>query len=358
MEARHLPLEGWRRAMRVRVGIYFFLGLLALDGLVRWFSPLWDRYDPNDYLERLHRCQGKTWDLVVLGGSPVADGIDSALMHPLTWRGKLINTVYNLGLSGGTATDFWHALRHGVTSPPKLIVYGITASDLNDGRNEPNGAAQLMSLGDLAQSVVEIPETRVWVTRHYMRGCLERCWGLYQYRNGIRLWAADQVSRFDPSFFPEAIAEARLGLQNSANLRRGHGYAPNPHFQFMRYSQVRSEGGTATPFHFLDRYELGRHLQYVHRMRAWADSHGTDLVLVDMPVSSDLESRYATTFSQYREVLEELKYKHGFRVLHGERQAVGLDDSDFADLIHLNAWGVERFGKWLRETLGRPGATE
>jgi len=340
------------RWTRFRVPICFLVGLFVLDGAVRLNARLWDGYDPNEYRARLDRCRGRAWDLVVLGGSPVSEGVDPALLRPLTWRNQIIRRVYNLGLPGGTASDFWHALKNGVTFPPKLVVYGITASDLNDGRNELGGPADLMGPDDLARWLAERPGAAEWALRQYGWARLERGWGLYQYRHGIRLWAAH---RLGPGLFPAAAAEARANRRHSAALARDHGFAPQATFQQMRYSHTKAVGGMVAPFRFLDGFRLGHHLACVHRIRAWAEYHGSDLVLVDMPVSADLEARHADAFARYRAVLRELEDEHGFRVLHGDRAAAGLDDDHFADQIHLNAWGVERFGHWLRVRLAYAG---
>jgi hypothetical protein len=353
MEATGVPAPV--RWIHSRVLICFLLGLLGLDGLVRLNARRWEAYDPNDYLERLSRCQGRAWDLVVLGGSPVSEGVHSELLHPLVWRGHLLHRVYNLGLPGGTTTEFWHGLRHGVTAPPRLVVYGITASDLNDNRNEAAGPSQLMDLNDLERWVEERPDSRDWVARQYFWSSLERCWGLYRYRNGIRLWAAHLVDEIFPDLFPQAADEARSNLAYGDSLARGHGFAPQPRFHLKRYSHCKENGIPVAPFRFLDGYRLGHHLDCVHRIRAWARRHGADLVLVDMPVSADLEARHSETFSRYRSVLRELEQRHGFLVLHGDRGAVGLTDDHFADLIHLNAWGAERFSHWLRVALSHAG---
>jgi hypothetical protein len=353
MEASGVPAPV--RWIQARVLVCFLLGLLGLDGLVRLHICRWETYDPNDYLERLRRCQGRAWDLVVLGGSPVSEGVNSDLLHPLVWRGHLLHRVYNLGLPGGTTTEFWHGLRHGVTAPPRLVVYGITASDLNDNRNESAGPSQLMDLNDLERWMEERPDSRDWVARQYVWASLERCWSLYRYRNAIRLWAAHRVDEVFPGLFPEAAQEARSNLAYCDALARGHGFAPQPRFHLKRYSACKENGIPVAPFCFLGGYRIGHHLDCVHRIRAWAKRHGADLVLVDMPVSADLEANHAGAFALYRTVLRELEDRHGYLVLHGDRDAVGLTDDHFADLIHLNAWGGERFSHWLRVALSHAG---
>jgi hypothetical protein len=84
----------------------------------------------------------------------------------------------------------------------------------------------------------------------------------------------------------------------------------------------------------------------------WCDRHGVALVLVDMPVSVDLEETlHPKEFADYRAALAELERTRGLRVLRASRAALGATDDDFADLIHLNAHGTARLTAWLRRQL-------
>src|SRR5438132_9175621 len=132
-----------------RVAVFFLLGLAALDVLVGGLCPLWEGYDPDDYAARVANCRRGPHDLVIIGGSPVSEGIDPAVLAGMTWQGRPLTGAFNLGLPGGTTTEFWHAVRHGLIAPPRLLVYGITASDLNDSRQEPHGARVLIDRSDL-----------------------------------------------------------------------------------------------------------------------------------------------------------------------------------------------------------------
>ena len=45
-------------------------------------------------------------------------------------------------------------------------------------------------------------------------------------------------------------------------------------------------------------------------------------------------------------------------VLRASREAVGVTDADFADLIHLNASGTARLSAWLRQALADPSSSD
>src|SRR5262249_1201357 len=65
-----------RRLAPYRVILFFLAGLLSLDILVHAARAIWNAYDPDDYLERLEGCRNRPHDLVLLGGSPMSEGVD------------------------------------------------------------------------------------------------------------------------------------------------------------------------------------------------------------------------------------------------------------------------------------------
>jgi hypothetical protein len=340
---------GWGR---YRVVLYLLLGLVAVDLPVARYRTVWRAYDPDEYRERLHNCRRAPHDLVLVGGSVVAEGLDPAALRGLEWEGRPLERPYNLGLPGGTTSEVWHAVEHGLTASPRLLVYGITASDLNDSRDEPQGPRQLMTWDDLPRWVRDRPGAVEWGPRQFLTERVGRLWQLSYYRNGIRLWAADQFERRWPGPFAGAAAEARRGLARTAALRREDGYAPDAGTQARCLDRLKAHGPFNPPFHFLDDYRLGGHLRYLHHLLDWAEAHGVAVVLVDMPVSADLEVRlHPREFAQYRAVLAEVGRQRGVPVLSAGRAAVGLDDTHFADLVHLNARGAARLSAWLRRQL-------
>ncbi len=346
----HHPVRRfWRR---YRALVCFLLGLIALDGAVALQRDRWRRYDPDEYAIKVAACRRAAPDLLVIGGSPVSEGIDPGELAGVHWRGRPLRQAFNLGLPGGTTSEFWHAVRHGVRTPPRLLVYGITASDLNDTRQEPHGPDTLMSWRDLASWVRTRPHSAGWVARHFVCGRLVRLWQLYRHRNAIRLWLADAAERRRPGSFPHAAAEARHNLTYSAELARPDGFAPNPDFRDRRLDEQKAAGLRLERFHFLERYRVGDHLLYLHRLLDWADARGVSVVLVDMPVSADLQDGlHAEAFAIYRAALAEIERQRGVPVLRAHRTAVGLTDADFADFIHLNAHGAARLSSWVREQI-------
>jgi hypothetical protein len=340
-----------------RVFLFLLLGLVALDAAVVWNRPLWQAYDPDDYAARLDVCRGRQYDLVAVGGSPVAEGLDTRLLIGLRRNGRPVERVYNLGLIGGTTSEVWHGVANGVTVPPRVLVYGITASDLNDGRDEPHGARSLMTLGDVVRMAWRRPRRLDWFARHWAAEHAGRLWQLWHRRTAVRLWAAHQFDRAWPGAFPEAVEEARQGLARAERLAQDHGYAPDPAIQARDFSKVRPAGRAKLIFPYLTEYRLGEHLGYLHRLINWGRDNGVEVILVDVPITAELERRFPAEYATYREVLAVTAKERGVRVIWASRDAVGLGDADFGDLIHLNARGAEKFSRWLRHQLeSGPGA--
>lgn len=348
-----MTVEGTRRLLgRYRVIIYFIMGLVAVEAVVASQSRRWQAYDPDDYAERVQGCRRERPELLLVGGSPVSEGIDPNLLSGLVVHGQVLERAYNLGLPGATTSEVWHAVEHGVRTPPRLLIYGITASDINDGRDEPHGPRSLMKPADLPCWVRYRPHAIEWGLRQYVQGQMAHVWKLYYYRNGIRLWAADQLDGFCSGISSDTAAEAREGLRYTRTIRENHGYAPRPEFQVRSHTDRKAHGLMEQRFPFLEKYRVGEHLSYLHHLLDWANRQGVELVLVDMPVTADLEEKmHAAAYASYHEALADFEQARGVRVLRATRSGVGVSDDDFADLVHLNASGSARFSDWLRREL-------
>ena len=204
-------LDSDRRRLVFRPIFRFLVALCLLDGLSLSFAEKWERYSPDDYRERVRRCRELTPDFVLVGGSPVSEGLDPSLLSGFNLSGQELRQGYSLGLPGGTMTDFFHAVRHGCVKPPKVLIYGATASDINDSRNEPHGAYSLITRQDWIETAELRPEAAEWTTRHYLQGRSAKSWGAFRYRHGIRMWAAANAERTFPGCCPTSAHEAEEG---------------------------------------------------------------------------------------------------------------------------------------------------
>jgi hypothetical protein len=357
MNGTNAPVPGlgpwW---VRYRLVLYLLLGLAGVDAAVARHRDLWRTYDPDDYRARVDNCRAHPCDLLLVGGSAVSEGIAPAFLAGLCRHGHTLARAYNLGLPGATIAEVWHGVRHGVTSPPRLLVYGMTASDLNDKRGEPHGARALMDLEDVALWCRLRPSAAGWCVGCFAKDRVARLWQLFYHANAIRLWAADRAESFWPGCCAAAAAEAREGLRYSGALAQADGYAPQPAGQNGRLDHLKARGELTFRAHTLENYQLGQYLRYLHRLLDWAARHGVEIVLVDMPVSADLEERlHPQAFARYRAALVEVERARCVAVLRASRQALGLTECHFADLVHLNVNGMVRLSTWLRQALADPG---
>lgn len=341
--------EGFLR--RNRTLVLFALLLVGTDVAVGRFAALWERHSPDDYAARVAACAREPRDLVVVGGSPVAEAIDPDRLAGVVRGGRALTSVYAVGLSGATTSDVYHAVLRACPTPPRVLVYGVTASDLNDSRHEPHGPHSLMTWGDLVDWVRLRPESAEWVTRHFVQARAGHVSNLFRYRHGVRMWAACEAEAVFPGSSPEAYREADELRERADVLQAGRGYAPARGFAAGRYDAVKAARLPPEPFPYLQKYRTGSHLKYLHKLVGWCAAAGTELVLLDMPVTADLEARFPAAFAEYRSVLAEVERDRGVTVLRPARD--GLTDADFADLIHMNRAGAARFSDHVRASLAR-----
>jgi hypothetical protein len=319
-------------------------------------TPIWERHSPDGYTERVSGCAAERRDAVFVGGSPVAEGINPLAIGSVTWRGEELTNLYAVGLSGGTTSDVYFGTTHACPLPPKVLVYGITASDLNDSRHEPHGANSLLTLDDVRDWEQTRPDAAEWVTRHYWQGRLGEVSGIWRYRHGVKMWAARVADGVSPGCCPEAVVEANRQKQIGEDITHQRGYAPTRWFAGRSYEQMKLSGWEQPPFEYLHRYRTGSHLKYLHRLIDWCEANGVAVVLIDMPTTADLENRHPAEFAEFRQRLAEVEATRGVLVLRATRAAVGLGDQHFADLIHPNAAGAAVLSAWVKRELERVGS--
>jgi hypothetical protein len=329
---------------RNRTLVWFVALLILLDVIVGQFAGTWQKHSPDDYALRVQACAREPRELLFVGGSPVAEGIDPA-------RLGIPGSVYAMGLSGGTTSDFYHSVLRGCPTPPKVLVYGITATDINDSRHEPHGPYSLMTVGDVVRWVKLRPEASEWVVRHSLQSRFGKASNLFRYRHGIRMWAATEANEQFPDSSPETMKEADELREHAELLLTGTGYAPARGHSVMHLDALKAIGKAPTSLPYLAKFRTGSHLKYLHAIIDWCESNDVKLVLLDMPVSQDLETIHAAEFAEYRSRLAEVERDRRVKLIRASREAVGLTDWHFSDLIHLNRDGAKQFSEWLANPL-------
>ena len=341
----------------LRPALWLLAGLILLDIGVRATRAIWERYSPDDYAERIDGCREQPRDLIFLGGSPVSEGFDPAIFRGLDWHREPIGSPYSVGLPGGTATDFFFALRHATDGqpPPRVVIYGAAVTEWNDDRNEPHGAYSLWDWGDYRDVLRYRPEAWNWATRRFLEGRLRDCWAAFRDRHGIRAAVAVAADDLIPGAGGEVADEARKSLAYTYSLRAGTGYAPADFYANTDYAESKQRNKPAAPFDFLEKYRTGRHFQYVNRIRDWCRDRGCAFVVVEMPVTADLEARFPAQVAEGQTLLARLRTDASVHYVSATRAEVGLTDHDFADLIHLNRGGAAKLSRFVRDRLIEAG---
>src|SRR5262252_8589208 len=90
---------------RNRTLVLFVLFLVLGDIGFGLLAPVWDRHSPDDYVIRVRGCAARPRDVVFVGGSPVSEAIDPAVLAGAMWHGRPLADAYAIGLPGGTTTD-------------------------------------------------------------------------------------------------------------------------------------------------------------------------------------------------------------------------------------------------------------
>jgi hypothetical protein len=196
------------------------------------------------------------------------------------------------------------------------------------------------------------PESGEWVTRHFLQSRFSQASNIFRYRHGIRMSLANEADRQAPGSCPAAAREAEESHKQFERLHNGTGYCPAKGYAVGRYDRVKATGAPQAPFAFLDRYRTGSHLKFLHRLIDWCESNEVRIILVDMPVTADLEDRYSKEFTEFQDRLNEVERDRRVTIMRPTRSEIGLTDAHFADVIHMNRDGARRFSDWLMVHLG------
>ena len=336
-----------------RVLIWFAAAILLVEVAVAANARLWRTYDPNPYASRFSAYERRGADLLVVGGSAAMCGLDPTILAGTSWHGGPLPRAFNLGVPLGTTTDVCHIVEFGLRRPPKLIVYGVMATDLHDGRVESIAARYLMGPSGVLDWARMHRGNASYAFRHYTREHCNRFWPSNYYAYGIQLWLAEHAHRVWPALSPELAAAARTNRRRAAEIA-GDGYQRLAEVSdTYRLDRQKSAGLIGNTFSFMEGYRCGGpHLAYFHRLLDAARRANVPVVLVDLPVPADLDERmYAAEFAAYRALLADVARSGGVPLIHAGRAAVGLTDADFSDLAHVNADGARKLSAWLRSSV-------
>jgi hypothetical protein len=337
----------------LRVLIWFVAAIVTVEVAVAANARLWRTYDPNPYESRFRAYGRRGADLLVVGGSPAMCGLDPSILAGTFWHGEALRRAFNLGVPLGTTTDVCHAVEFALRRPPKLIVYGVMATDLHDGRTESIAARYLMGPLDVLNWARTHHGSASHALRHYSREHCNRLWPSSYFAYGIQLCLAERANSICPSVSPDLAATARTNLQRSREIATDGYQRLAEVSETQRLDRQKALGLIGDRFSFMEGYRCGgAHLVYLHRLLDDAERANVPVVLVDLPVPADLDERmYPAAFAAYRGLLADVARTRGVRLIRASRAAVHLTDADFSDLAHVNAAGAVKLSNWLRSSV-------
>jgi hypothetical protein len=340
---------------RYRVMIWFVAALVAVEVAVAANARLWQSYDPNPYASRFAAYEKRGADLLVVGGSPAMCGLDPTVLAGTSWHGEPLPRAFNLALPLGTTTDICHAVEFALRKPPRLIVYGVMATDLHDGRTESIAARYLMGPADVLDWARTHRDSASHALRHYTREHCNRLWPSSYYAYGIQLWLVEHANRIWPAVSPDLAAAARTNRQRAREIAIGGYQRLAAAGESPQLDRQKAAGLIGDTFSFMEGYHCGGpHLTYLHRLLDAADRAHVPVLLVDLPVPADLDARmYPGAFAAYRGLMSDVARRRGVPLICASRDAVGLCDADFSDLAHVNAAGSAKLSAWLKRELTR-----
>src|SRR5438552_11365134 len=179
---------------RFSVLLWFVAAIAAVESAVAANAQLWQSYDPNPYAMRFRAYGCGRWDLLVVGGSPAMCGLDPSILAGMSWHGEPLPRAFNLALPLGTTTDICHAVEFALRRPPRLLVYGVMATDLHDGRTESIAPRYLMGPADALDRARTHHGSASHALRHDTPDHCNRLWPSSYYAYGIQLWLADRTN--------------------------------------------------------------------------------------------------------------------------------------------------------------------
>ncbi len=297
---------------------------LALSG--QWPEPReWSTPEAQTKIDQIETLAASGGVEVVLLGSSVIDvAVDPALLQE---RAPGAPSTYNAGLGAGTLrmVEVW--AREFVLDDltPETVVVGLSSRDLNaNDPRQPEREAEFLA-SQPVEAALGTEGVLDRIERH-----LEGWSELVRYRTVLRnprnFARGDETSTDAPLTGPSGHFRDFLDGR----------YAPSD-----RAERFFREG----PLHD---FTVGREkVAALERLLTDLDEAGIATVLVDMPVTRDYVDLHPDGYATYERVVERLAGEHGVAFIDP-----GVwDDRFFADPLHLNREGVQRFTDLLGTSL-------
>lgn len=323
-----MEIQGWLVVVAVAVVVALIAAELLLRSVRPKLRPLsdwrnWEIQHKVEALDALARDGGAS--VVAVGSSTMNAAVEPDFLSKLTGRTR---PAFNAALNGaGTRLIELWVLR--ILLPrlrPDVVVIGLGSGDVNAGN---------IVASDLLRSFLSAPAwedlTKGSTPMRWMH-LLERKSLLVRYRRYL-----GRSSLFQPDPFQRASVCRRLGL-----LRW---------FLVFRYRPYKIEDRQLLIWKdSLNEFEVGREeIEALGRLVDELRAAGVIPIIVKTPVTKDWVDLHPAGFKAFEEALESMVRDRD--VIYADLMAPFTSIEDFADPVHVNGNGQERFTKLLAEVI-------
>ena len=310
--------------------------IVAAELLVRMTSPqlaeplVWRDWEAQNKAERMTELGRDNGASIVVLGSSMANAAFDA--ERFTHTVAPDRPAFNAALDGSDVrtVELWGRQFALPELRPDVVVIGVSSRELND-----NGTRQ----DEVYQEFADAPAGRRLAGGG---SALDRAewWAgrasfLVRYRTVLRR-PASAGSNEEQAF----QGVSRLGTSDDILRRMDETYRVTPRFR------------RAAPRTVLRDFAVGgQQMDSLNRLVDDAESRGTDVLLVNMPVTDDLVEAHpggAADYERFRSALREFAAEHSARLVDVGRS---FPISEFRDQFHLNRAGRVRFTRLMIEDL-------
>lgn len=333
------------------------LTLLAAEGATR----LWRGTATLPYTPGVRAYRAFDAEVDELGAAPVSivgssRSREALLVPPLAEAWGLPagpGGVANYSMAGSQAADVEVVVRRllGADPPPRLLVYGMSARQLQAGDDRLEGKGQfLWRLSDWWRVRGELGSDADRLLPAALKNELAAQSVLFSFRGEL----VDALQDKDPGALPKAWA--RLWAPPSTKAHPMRGTLP-PWQQGRNRNASRKVSDAHVKKYVGTRFDIPGwpDTWQVPHLRALVDvaqAAGVTVIFVEVPLNDRLRRQLPPgTEEGFRRVVREVAAAHGVRFLEADSLGLTFEDADYREQSHMNLRGAERFSRAVASAL-------
>lgn len=306
------------------------LALLAVETAVRQLQPTLRPYNTSHYprVEKGLAAAGRP-DIALVGSSRVRFGLDPAVFEQV-----LGCKTHNVAVSASRVVE-WNvfARRLFADAPPRLVVLGINAWEVDAHYLPTEAARQLFTLDDYLESL-RTDGPSLDVAGAYARRALGPLWKTYDARFELLTFGQEHLA----AVFPKHAQLARELRERANEPRAPSGYDhPWSHSRRLKNLAQKIEGGLLEvaeeppPAHQSDAFTYAR----LENLLAWFAVRGVSVIVAYIPNSPRTEARWSQVEPEMTAQIAQVCANSGVPFLHWDVAQLPRSNEDFLDETHV-----------------------